>query len=240
MPRKLHSTRRSDVPASSEAPEVSVEERSSTKERILDSAEELFAQKGFNGARTRDIAARASVNISTLHFHCKSKEDLYTAVYERQIARRAELAKEVLAVFVQANDAPDRWSSIAQAIVALLFHFFRRYPYAARLDSYRLLEDAAPHAALQQGQALLLSVAEQLRSFLPKDLAPTADVALNILSVNALLREYFAGPEVFGQLLGEVDRSRLEARLQQHVQQHVTRLFRMFESGPGHAVLTVE
>ncbi|MBI3246660.1 MAG: TetR/AcrR family transcriptional regulator [Deltaproteobacteria bacterium] len=237
MARKLQSSRRSDSPVSSEA---SSEERSPTKERILDSAEELFAQKGFDGARTRDIAARASVNISTLHFHCKSKEDLYTAVYQRQIARRTALAGEVLAVFSQAGDSPDRWSSIAQAIVTLLFDFFRRYPHAARLDSYRLLEDTAPHSTLQQGQALLFSVAEQLRNFLPKDLAPTADVALNILSVNALLREYFASPEVFGQLLGESDRSRLEARLHRHVQQHVTRLFRMLEASSGQPAATAE
>jgi hypothetical protein len=51
------------------------EDLSPTKERILEIAERLFAPKGFEGARTRDIAAQAGMNISTLHFHWKSKTE---------------------------------------------------------------------------------------------------------------------------------------------------------------------
>ena len=54
----------------------------STKARILAAAEEAFAARGFEGASTREIAARAGVNISSLHYHWESKETLYFAVFE--------------------------------------------------------------------------------------------------------------------------------------------------------------
>ena len=55
---------------------------SSTKARILNAAEEVFAVKGFDGASTREIASKAGVNISSLHYHWESKETLYFAVFQ--------------------------------------------------------------------------------------------------------------------------------------------------------------
>jgi AcrR family transcriptional regulator len=53
------------------------------KEKILDAATTIFAQNGFDGARTRDIAALAKVNISTLHYHFKSKDNIYGSVIKK-------------------------------------------------------------------------------------------------------------------------------------------------------------
>ncbi len=53
------------------------------KEKILDAAITIFAQNGFEGARTRDIAALAQVNISTLHYHFKSKDNIYGSVIKK-------------------------------------------------------------------------------------------------------------------------------------------------------------
>ncbi len=47
---------------------------------LLVAAYELIAQKGFEGLRTRDIATRAGVNISTLHYYFGTKEALLEAV----------------------------------------------------------------------------------------------------------------------------------------------------------------
>lgn len=53
------------------------------KEKILDAAVTIFSQNGFDGARTRDIAALAKVNISTLHYHFKSKDNIYGSVIRK-------------------------------------------------------------------------------------------------------------------------------------------------------------
>ena len=54
-----------------------------TKERILQAAAEVFAERGFEGASTREIAAKAQVNISSLHYHWASKDALYIAIVAR-------------------------------------------------------------------------------------------------------------------------------------------------------------
>src|SRR2546423_6517886 len=45
-------------------------------------AYELIADKGFEELRTRDVAARAGVNIATLHYYFGSKEDLIEGVVD--------------------------------------------------------------------------------------------------------------------------------------------------------------
>ena len=42
----------------------------------------LIAEGGFEGLRTRNVAARAGVNIATLHYYFPSKEDLIRSVVE--------------------------------------------------------------------------------------------------------------------------------------------------------------
>src|ERR1041384_7574683 len=69
----------------------------STKARILAAAEEVFAARGFEGASTREIAARAGVNISSLHYHWESKETLYFAVFRNVFDRIVDLLQNTLA-----------------------------------------------------------------------------------------------------------------------------------------------
>lgn len=57
-----------------------------TAERILDVAEEVFADKGFEGATLRDVAGRVGIRIPSLYNHFASKDRLYAAVLERGIA----------------------------------------------------------------------------------------------------------------------------------------------------------
>jgi AcrR family transcriptional regulator len=47
---------------------------------LVQAAYDLIAEKGFEGLRTRDVAERAGVNIATLHYYFKSKEDLIRGV----------------------------------------------------------------------------------------------------------------------------------------------------------------
>lgn len=49
---------------------------------LLEAAYELTAEKGLGGLRTRDVAARAKVNISTLHYYFGTKEALILALVE--------------------------------------------------------------------------------------------------------------------------------------------------------------
>jgi AcrR family transcriptional regulator len=56
-------------------------EDASARERILQTAEELFAEDGFNGVSMRDIAAKARVGLGQLTYYFQSKRDLYLTVF---------------------------------------------------------------------------------------------------------------------------------------------------------------
>lgn len=64
------------------------------KDRLVDSAEELFCERGFKGTSIRDIAALAGCNIASVNYYFGSKEKLYEEVWHRHLIpmRDARLA----------------------------------------------------------------------------------------------------------------------------------------------------
>ncbi|NPT43290.1 DUF1956 domain-containing protein [Paraburkholderia sp. 1N] len=53
-----------------------------TRHRIIEAAVDLFGEHGFEGASTRDIAARAGVNAPALQYYFENKEGVYRACVE--------------------------------------------------------------------------------------------------------------------------------------------------------------
>ncbi len=56
------------------------------KDYILDVAERIFSEKGFDGASTRLISGEAGVNMAMLNYYFGSKEGLFLAIFERKIS----------------------------------------------------------------------------------------------------------------------------------------------------------
>src|SRR6266545_4529675 len=56
-----------------------------TKERILDAAEALFMEHGFEATTLRAITAAAGVNLAAVNYHFGSKEELFQAVLTRRL-----------------------------------------------------------------------------------------------------------------------------------------------------------
>jgi AcrR family transcriptional regulator len=56
----------------------------SKRERILDVAEALFAERGFDGVTLRQIATGAEVDVALASYHFGKKLDLFQAVFERR------------------------------------------------------------------------------------------------------------------------------------------------------------
>lgn len=56
-----------------------------TKMRILDAAETLFADSGIAAITLRDITGRAGVNLAAVNYHFGSRDALIEAVYRRRL-----------------------------------------------------------------------------------------------------------------------------------------------------------
>ena len=72
----------------------SAEER---KNELLDVAEELFAEKGFDSASTNDIINRIGIARGTLYHHFGSKEEILDAIVERMTCEGISRAKAIVA-----------------------------------------------------------------------------------------------------------------------------------------------
>lgn len=67
---------------------------------ILDSAEALFAQSGFDGVPVREIAKHAGVGLSLVTYHFASKESLFEQVIERRTDVLNEMRRKFLNRFI--------------------------------------------------------------------------------------------------------------------------------------------
>jgi AcrR family transcriptional regulator len=56
-----------------------------TKKRLLDTAERLFGERGYDAVSLRHIIAEAGVNLAAVHYHFGSKEDLLDQVVLRKV-----------------------------------------------------------------------------------------------------------------------------------------------------------
>ncbi len=54
-----------------------------TEERVLEAAGQVFAEKGFEGAKIRAICKRAGVNIAAVNYYFRDKERLYVEAVKR-------------------------------------------------------------------------------------------------------------------------------------------------------------
>lgn len=67
-----------------------------TKERILQTALQVFAENGFEGARMEKIASEVGINKASLYFHFKSKEDIFRALFRQILINYQFKLREIL------------------------------------------------------------------------------------------------------------------------------------------------
>jgi len=81
------------------------------KEHILDVAEKVFSELGFDGASTRTISGEAGVNMAMLNYYFGSKEGLFLAVFNRKITSFKNLLQNI-----GADDTTSSWDKIEKYI----------------------------------------------------------------------------------------------------------------------------
>jgi AcrR family transcriptional regulator len=67
-----------------------------TRTRLLDAAEQLFAERGLDAVSVRDITDLADANTAAIHYHFGSKQDLIAAVLERRATAMGQRREELL------------------------------------------------------------------------------------------------------------------------------------------------
>lgn len=78
-------------------------EKLAARDKILDAAEELFADNGINGVSIRQITTKAEVRLASVNYYFKSKEGLFLAV----LLRRVNILKEQRMTLLAAIDVDE-------------------------------------------------------------------------------------------------------------------------------------
>jgi len=99
-----------------------------TRERILAAALQVFAERGFDGARTREIAERASANLGLIKYYFDSKEQLWKAAVARAFAE----LQAGFAEGVRPRHGDDELAWLDRTLRQFV-HFVARHPEFMRL-----------------------------------------------------------------------------------------------------------
>lgn len=103
---------------------------------IVEAAIRLFAEKGFRGTTTREIAAAVGVSEPVLYEHFATKRDLYTAIIDAKLNQGVEKFSSALAPFAGLNDD----SGFLTRLAELLLSFYDAEPDYLRLLMFSALE----------------------------------------------------------------------------------------------------
>src|ERR1051326_990751 len=66
------------------------------REHIINSAIELFAEKGFEGTSIRDLAAKANMNVAMVNYYFGSKEKLFECMLKQKAAYTKDVLEEIV------------------------------------------------------------------------------------------------------------------------------------------------
>ncbi|MEW5737094.1 MAG: TetR/AcrR family transcriptional regulator [Thermodesulfobacteriota bacterium] len=166
-------------------------------EKILKAAEDVFAEAGYKAATTREIAARAGVNIAAIHYYWGTKNELWYAVVYNVLSRMADLARSLSGV-----PAHDLENGIRQAVGSFV-DVFADNPNYARLLQHRTMEGVR----LESAKELSLPVLNQGLAFLAEHGKGRAeapfDPALVLFGLQGALRIFFQERESVKRIFGE-------------------------------------
>ena len=173
----------------------------STAARLLGEAERVFAESGFEGARTREIAAAAQVNIASLHFHWKDKSTLYEAVL-RNFQRRSALFQDQFSKDMASRDAVPH--ERLQDWFGLGFATTQGRPWMSRIELRRFASSrpVAEFDDLPLWLARFRLGEEMLTANTSPDARAQLDVRLTSTALMYLFRMFLSDSDIQQELLG--------------------------------------
>jgi AcrR family transcriptional regulator len=173
-------------------------EKKSSRERLLEAAAKVFAERGYQAASVDEIAAAAGLSKGAVYWNFSSKDELFHALLEERIDRRIEETAEILRS--APTDRPidpevaNRWEDMLGRERELMLLSQEHWARAVR--------DPELRARYAERQARLRDVladglrARVRRTGAPRFSTPAADVATAYLALaNGLALQRLVDPE---------------------------------------------
>ncbi len=112
------------------------------REAILNAAEEVFAEHGFDGARIDAIAAKAGYNKSLIFQYFDDKLGLYAHVVRRADAEMSGLQVQMMAAMNEIGTAcdADKFKAVLRTFMCVYFDYLVAHPRFARILLWEMAE----------------------------------------------------------------------------------------------------
>lgn len=99
-------------------------EKSDKRQHLIQVAELLFAQHGYEAVSIRQLAKEAGVNLAMISYYFGSKEGLFAAILEHKIPRTREKLEEIML------QTTDPWERIARTVDVYVDSMFSNHSFS--------------------------------------------------------------------------------------------------------------
>jgi len=158
-----------------------------TRDALLDAAERLFSERGYEGVGIREIAARAGANLAAIQYHFGSKRSLYL-----ETMRRTATRPEVVANWKLLSSAPRDSRGAAAVLVRFVRALVERLldPGEVNRSACLMLQEALrPSEAVGDVAAGFTTPREDLLADLVRRVAPGTSRAAALAGARSILSQ---------------------------------------------------
>ncbi|MEE8398006.1 MAG: CerR family C-terminal domain-containing protein [Desulfobacterales bacterium] len=197
------------------------------KDRILDAAEELFAQNGYAAVSVRQITAAARCNLAAVNYHFGNKKNLYLEVFRSRLVPNGKRVSQSFEDNLAARPEP----ALSDVIHALAQAFLEEGPLTdeerERHAQLMAREMARPIGAMEivideVMRPLFESVACRLRPHLMEEIDDES-LTLKILSIFAMVTHFNFARAAISRITGREYNKEFKTRLVDHISEFATK-----------------
>lgn len=201
-----------------------------TYERILDCAETLFAQQGYDGTSTRQIASEVGISIQTLHYHCENKLNLFNTVIKRCIFPITRAINRHVEELLKLNPTDsDAIQNRLGLVIDDIFDEFFNHPNYPLLLFRQWIEQDFNLRKVEWDQLVpaIRLWADKVHGRVGESEGELVDTQLLFLSLSWIYWGLFVNPQFISDLLGiSADSPEYIARLKRHAKEMTARMMR--------------
>ena len=162
-----------------------------TAERILDAAEDLFAERGYSATSLGDVADRVGIRSPSLYNHFRNKEALYGEVLNRLLREFARPLEEL-------RRGPINRERILQWLEAIVRQHHEQPNLARLLQHAALSGGPQTNALIERLFSPMFAPADMSEWHVGPDLQPWA-----VMALNNMVMSYITMAPMYRDLLGE-------------------------------------
>ena len=193
---------------------------SDKRDYILDVAERLFAEQGFEAISVREISKAAEINIAMVSYYFGSKEKLYEDVINRKLISSDTIAKSV-----------EQHTSSMDKLFAMVDLYIEKF-FERRLFQNIIFREMAMNQRTAMAEKITVQVHKNF--LLAYDIIQTGidnkefkkvDIELTVMSIIGIVRMYTTSGTMACKILKVEDESEAFGKKQKHrVRKHIRQL----------------